>query len=199
MNKKNRLAAIDGSTPAMSKALPDLPMRETVLIRLLRMCFFGMGDFLSTEFRRIGLNENSFHILCLLVASEGGQASPSELSELVGTSRANITRILGALLDEGLATRRTEELDGRRHMIQITNIGRQTALDAVPRLIGPLERAFAGLDAGEQSQLDALLRKSIRSFDDNSQPFGLISHREPPSPVVAGKENGVRKAKRKTR
>jgi len=32
---------------------PDLPMRETVLIRLLRLCFSGMGDFFSPEFRRI--------------------------------------------------------------------------------------------------------------------------------------------------
>jgi MarR family transcriptional regulator, negative regulator of the multidrug operon emrRAB len=199
MNGENRLSAIDRSTPAMSQALPDLPAQETVLIRLLRLCFSGMGDFFSAEFRKIGLSENSFHVLCLLVANEGGQASPSELSELVGSSRANMTRILATLVEEGLATRQTEELDGRRHMIQITNVGRRATLDAVPRLVGPLQRAFSGLDAEEQSQLDALLRKCIRSFDDNVLSFGLMPRREHPNLVVAGKENRIRKAKRKTR
>jgi MarR family transcriptional regulator, negative regulator of the multidrug operon emrRAB len=199
MNGENRLSAIDRSTPAMSQALPDLPVQETVLIRLLRLCFSGMGDFFSAEFRKIGLSENSFHVLCLLVANKEGQASPSELSELVGTSRANMTRILGTLVDEGLVTRQTEELDGRRHTIQITNAGRRATLDAVPRLVGPLQRAFAGLDADERSQLDTLLRKCIRSFDGNALSFGLMPRREPPNLVLAGKENRIRKAKRKTR
>jgi MarR family transcriptional repressor of emrRAB len=200
MNGENKLSAMDRSTSAMSQAMPDLPMRETVLIRLLRLCFSGMGGFFSAEFRRIGLNENSFHVLCLLVASDEGQASPSELSELVGTSRANMTRILGTLVDEGLATRKIEELDGRRHMIQITHAGRRAALDVVPRLIGPLQRAFAGLDAGEHSQLDALLRKCIKSFDDNALPFGLIPRRELSNSIASGEGgNRLRKAKRKAR
>src|SRR5258708_12021251 len=37
MNGGSRLSAIDRSTPAMSRALPDLPMRETLLSRLLRL------------------------------------------------------------------------------------------------------------------------------------------------------------------
>jgi hypothetical protein len=45
MNGGSRLSAIDRSTPAMSRALPDLPMRETVLVRLLWLCLSGMGIF----------------------------------------------------------------------------------------------------------------------------------------------------------
>lgn len=183
----------------MSQALPTLPMRETVLIRLLRLCLSDMGEFFSAEFRKIGLSENSFHVLCLLVANEQGQASPSELSELVGTSRANMTRILALLVDEGFATRQTEELDGRRHMIQITNAGRRAALDAVPRLVGPLQRAFAGLDSDEQAQFNALLRKCIQSFADNSLPFGIVAGHDR-SKVVVGNDVAprVRRVKRKT-
>jgi MarR family transcriptional repressor of emrRAB len=198
MNGENRLSAIDRSTPAMSQALPDLPAQETMLIRLLRLCFSGMADFFSAEFRKIGLSENSFHVLCLLVANEEGKASPSELSDLVGTSRANMTRILATLVDEGLATRQIEELDGRRHMIQITNAGRRATLDAVPRLVGPLQRAFSSLDPDEQSQLDVLLRKCIRSFDDNLLPFGLVTSDEPSNLVVARNRTGrVGKGRRK--
>jgi MarR family transcriptional regulator, negative regulator of the multidrug operon emrRAB len=200
MNGENRLSAIDKSTPAMLQALPDLPMRETVLIRLLRLCFAGMGDFFAAEFRKIGLSENSFHVLCLLVANEDGQASPSDLSDLVGTSRANMTRILSTLVDEGLATRQIVELDGRRHMIQITAAGRRAAMEAVPRLVRPLQQAFSGLDAGELFQLDALLRKCVKSFNDNALPFGLLPRRESSNLRAAGEgEHRLRKAKRKAR
>src|SRR5882757_2733251 len=171
MNGENKLSAMDRSTSAMSQAMPDLPMRETVLIRLLRLCFSGMGGFFSAEFRRIGLNESSFHVLCLLVASDNGMASPSELSELVGTSRANMTRILDSLVEDGLATRAVEPRDARRFAIRITPAGRKRTTQAVPRLVEPLKGAFSGLSLDEFSTLDRLLRKAIASFDKNALPL----------------------------
>src|ERR1700722_9648390 len=103
-----RLASINRSTPAMAEALPDLPMPETVMIRLIRVGVVGLAQFFEPVFRSIGLNENSFHVLCLLMASDRGEASPSELSELVGTSRANMTRIIDELASENLVARAAE-------------------------------------------------------------------------------------------
>lgn len=172
MNGEMRLSAIDRSTPAMARALPDLPMRETVMVRVLRLCLSSVGDFFSAEFRKIGISEHAFHVLCLLVATDDGRASPSELSDLVGTSRANMTRILASIVDEGFATRRTEDLDGRRQTIEITEAGRKAALATVPQLVRPLNLAFSGLDASELATLDKLLRKCVKSFDNNALRYG---------------------------
>jgi len=155
----------------MQEALPDLPMVETVMVRLIRITGTGMGQFFEPVFRAMGLNENSFHVLCLLMAAKNGCASPSELSDLVGVSRANMTRILDALVSEGLVSRTIEERDARRHTIQIARAGRKVASDAVPRLAGPLTRAFSGLSKEEMSQLGILLRKVIKSFDQTALPF----------------------------
>lgn len=168
-----KLAAVKRSTPAMGAALPDLPMPQTVMVRLLRIAIAGMTEYFDPVLRRIGLSENMFHVLCLLVASENGQASPSELSELVGTSRANMTRILEQLEREGYASREIEARDGRRHLIQITDAGRQATRDAVPQMIEPLHRAFSDLTPDEFATLDRLLRKVTLSFDK-----GAISHQE---------------------
>jgi MarR family transcriptional repressor of emrRAB len=116
-------------------------------------------------FRAIGLTENSFHVLCLLMAADGGRAAPSELAELVGISRANMTRILESLESDGFVTRAIEARDARRHAIQITAAGREVTSSAVPRMSEPLQRAFSGLSAEEFVQLDNLLRKAIKSFD----------------------------------
>lgn len=165
------MAAVKRSTRPMAEALPDLPMPETVMVRLIRIAVVGLGQFFEPVFRAIGLNENSFHVLCLLLASDHGQASPSTLSELVGTSRANMTRILDALVNEGLATRAIEKMDNRRHVIKITAAGRRAATDAVPQLAAPLTQAFSGLSPEEFAQLDALLRKAIKSFDKSALPL----------------------------
>src|SRR6516164_8882130 len=92
-----RLAAIKSSTAPMARALPDLPMEQTVMVRLIRGVVAEMGQFFEPAFREIGLGENAFHVLCLLVAAEGGRLSPGDLSDLVGTSRANMTKIVETL------------------------------------------------------------------------------------------------------
>lgn len=167
-----RLSAVERSTPSMEKALPDLPMPETVMVRLIRISVVGLGHFFEPVFRDLGLTEYSFHVLCLLLASENGLASPSELSELVGTSRANMTRILDSLVAEGLAIRAVESRDARRFVIRITPKGRKMATQAVPKLIEPLKRAFSGLSPDEFLMLDKLLRKAIVSFDKGNLPLG---------------------------
>jgi len=165
-----KLAAVKRSTPPMASALPELPMAETVMVRLIRIAVAGMTDYFDPVLRNIGLSENTFHVLCLLVAAEGGRASPSELSELVGTSRANMTRILEQLEREGYAEREVETRDARRHVIHITAKGREAAEGAVPQMVEPLKRAFSDLTPTEFATLDKLLRKAILSLDKGGLP-----------------------------
>lgn len=160
-----RLASVDSSTPRMARALPDMPMDRTVLVRLIRISAFGMGNFYEPVFRALELSEHSFHVLCLLVASQSGTASPSELSEMVGTSRANMTHILDDLVEQGFVSRTTAERDARRYVIAITAAGRRKVRETVPQIVEPIERAFSGLSDAELAQLEGLLRKLIVSFD----------------------------------
>lgn len=167
----DRLLAVERSSPSMAEALPDLPMPETIMVRLIRICMVGLGQYFEPTFRAIGLSESAFHVLCLLMATSRGRAAPSELSDLVGTSRANMTRILEDLVSDGLASRSIEERDSRRHTIQITSAGIRAAKKAVPQLAAPLKQAFSALTAEEFVQFDALLRKAIMSFDKNTSSF----------------------------
>jgi len=172
MRGVEKLSAVDRSTPAMAEALPDLPMAETVMVRLLGICLVGLGRNMEPAFRTAGFTGNSFHVMCLLLASGNGRASPSELSDLLGTSRANVTKILDSLVADGYASRTAEERDGRRQIVRITAAGVRAANRAVPILAEPLRRAFSGLTPAEFKQLDALLRKSILSFDADPPLFG---------------------------
>lgn len=165
MKGSGRLRQIADSTPRMSRALPDLLMPGTVMVRLLRTTEFGLGNYFEPVFRALGLTENTFHVLCLLLASEHGRASPGELSEMVGTSRANMTRLLEELLQDGYIARSVDPRDARRHVISITPAGRAKALETAPQLHEPIERAFSDLDAQEFEMLERVLRKLIVSLD----------------------------------
>ncbi len=164
-----RLASVESTTPRMARALPEMPMDGTVLVRLIRISAFGMGNFFEPVFRELDLSEHSFHVLCLLVASENGTASPSELSEMVGTSRANMTHILEDLVEEGFVSRAIASRDARRHVIAITAAGRRKVRETVPQIVEPIHRAFSGLSKAEMALLDELLRKLIVSFDQGAR------------------------------
>lgn len=175
MNGLQRLSNVASSTPRMAKALPDMPMDGTVMVRLLRISGAGLGDFFEPVFRALDLSENSFHVLCLLVASETGSASPSELSDLVGTSRANMTRILDELQQDGWVERTVAPRDARRHVIAITAEGREKVRATVPQVAEPIERAFSDLSPEEFALLSKLLRKLILSLDKGAGEIRAVA------------------------
>ncbi|MCK9285381.1 MAG: MarR family transcriptional regulator [Rhodocyclaceae bacterium] len=160
-----KLASVKRSTPSMAAALPNLPMPQAVMVRLVRILASTMTAYYEPVFRRIGLTENIFHVLCLLLAADKGEASPGELTELVGTSKANMSRILEQLARDGLVSRTPESMDARRHVIKITAKGRKIATEAVPKMLEPLSKAFTGLTAEEFITLNTLIQKAILSLD----------------------------------
>lgn len=161
-----RLRSVERSTEPLAKALPELPKQQTILVRLVRIAAYGLGDFFTGVFSELGLTEHSYHALCVLVSSDKGHASPSELSELVGTSRPSMSRVLVDLESEGYVRREAGALDGRRSVIVLTKRGRDVVNKLTPSIADPVANAFADLDADEQAVLDKLLRKAIVSFDE---------------------------------
>jgi MarR family transcriptional repressor of emrRAB len=87
------------------------------------------------------------------------------LTELVGTSKANMSRILEQLTGDGLVSRTPESMDARRHVIRITAKGRKVAAEAVPKMMEPLSKAFVGLTPKECITLNKLMQKAILSLD----------------------------------
>lgn len=175
MKGSERLAQVAVSTPLMGRALPELSMPGTVMVRLLRITQFGLGNYFEPVFRTMGLTENTFHVLCLLVANESGSASPGELSEMVGTSRANMTRLLEELIEDGYVVRTIDPRDARRHVITITPEGRAKALDTAPQLREPIENAFSDLSDEEFALLERVLRKLIVSLDKSPRSLRMAA------------------------
>lgn len=136
---------------------------------MIRSALMGLRNFLDPVYRHMGLTDSSYHVLYFLLSSKNEVASPSKLSDLVGMSRANMTKVLESLVKDGLITREVESRDARRAVIRATPEGRKIALDATLKTIEPLQMAFSGLTPEEQEMLDILLRKLIGTLDKSAQ------------------------------
>lgn len=160
-----KLAAVKRSTPAMHSALPDLPLDETILVRLIKIFSTSVSDYFEPVFKQVGVTEYIFHVLSLLLSYKNNTCSPGELTELVGTSKANMTRILERMLNQGLITKIDVPEDGRRYQIKITDKGREIATSTVPNLMSSLSDAFSGLSKEELTSLISLIEKALLSLD----------------------------------
>ncbi|MDB5970062.1 MAG: MarR family transcriptional regulator [Hydrocarboniphaga sp.] len=164
MKGTDRVDAIDASTPRMVDNMPGVPVDIIALMRLMRAANQGLSNFLEPVMRPFGFTESSFHTLMLIFSSEQGTATPSQLCELVGQTRANMTHILAGLVSQSYVSRSTDGDDGRRRIIRITAEGRRLVRATLPTLAAPLSLALEGLKPADITQLDKLLRRFVASL-----------------------------------
>ena len=144
-------------------------------LRLVRAASQGISDFMDPLLRPLGFAESALHTLILLFASTEGRASPGELCDTVGQTRANMTRILQTLAKQKFISRTTDRSDGRRQLISITAEGRRLIHELVPRFFGPLKQALEGMSSEEMHLLSTLTRKLIESLDQGQRQLRVLA------------------------
>jgi DNA-binding MarR family transcriptional regulator len=113
-----------------------------------------------------GLKPSHSHVLTLLAEQE--TMSQQALLEELGVDPSMLVSVLNDLEDDGLATRRRDRADRRRHIVEISVRGRQ--------LVARLEESFeivetelmAALDDEEIATLTRILSR-IRDPGDNTE------------------------------
>lgn len=71
-------------------------------------------------------------VTALLVVAENPDCSQTEVGQALAIKRANMVPIVSRLMERGLVVRR--RIDGRSHALTLTDVGRQTAAEAVARI-----------------------------------------------------------------
>ncbi|WP_427018769.1 MarR family winged helix-turn-helix transcriptional regulator [Pseudarthrobacter sp. P1] len=104
-----------------------------------------------------GLNPR--HASTLVRLHHAGATSQQDLLDILSIDASALVAILNDLERDGLAERRRDPADRRRHIVEITTAGR-TAVEAVEGSIAAVEReAFAGFSPDELGALHALLSR----------------------------------------
>jgi DNA-binding MarR family transcriptional regulator len=97
----------------------------------------------------------------LLLHAGREERTPSQLTALLGTDTAGMTKLLDRLVDKGLLRRRPHPEDRRAVVIELTGPGR-ALLPRLPPIFGRVTgQLLAGFTAEEIDQLTAMLRRML--------------------------------------
>jgi DNA-binding MarR family transcriptional regulator len=95
----------------------------------------------------------------VLLNACGGEASPSQLMDAVGTDTAGMTKLLDRLEAKGLVGRRSNPGDRRSVLIEPTARGLALAPQLTPVFSEVARQAFEGFSDHEAAKLTFLLRR----------------------------------------
>jgi DNA-binding MarR family transcriptional regulator len=113
------------------------------------------GRQFAAAFKPVGLRQRH---LGTLLELRNGPLTQQSLADAVGVDAAQLVGLLNDLESEALVHRRRDPDDRRRHIVDISELGRER-LAAADRAMADIDaRLMAGLEPAEQAQFIALLR-----------------------------------------
>ncbi len=124
----------------VNAAMPNLHGREAwqALIRAHATLMRQLATDLVEE---VGLTLGDFDVLAQL-GQAGGELRISELAAQAYSSRSGMTRRIDRLVDEGLVTRCTSEIDGRGVVVALTAAGIERLAEAAPAHLRRVSELF---------------------------------------------------------
>jgi MarR family transcriptional repressor of emrRAB len=158
-NTEVQFEKLESNLRALSERLPDLPLTEILLSRLLQHTGREMGAKFEQQIRPFGLAEAEFRVLTTLFSQPDGVAHPSDLCARTSQSPANMSRICDALVSRDLMTRVLSEQDRRRMVLRITPQGEALVRQLLPTMFVPLRAVFADFPETEQQRLIEQLKR----------------------------------------
>lgn len=132
---------------------------QGILRRLKRADAAAFADSDFTE-------EDYYTLHALMVQPYPTEATPAQLADAVRVTRAAMTARLDRLAESGLVTREPDALDRRRVLVRPTAKGRATWDRYVHDGMRREQHVLRALSARDLVQLNALLRKVVRSLDE---------------------------------
>lgn len=101
----------------------------------------------------------------LMVQPHPTEATPSQLAEAVGVTKASMTGRLDRLERSGMITRETDSTNRRRVLVRPTRAGREAWGNYVHAGMRREQEILGALSKKELVQLNSLLRKAVRGLE----------------------------------
>jgi DNA-binding MarR family transcriptional regulator len=116
-----------------------------------------VGMRIQEALRAHGLKNNHAHVL--MVLADQGATGQQALIQTLGVDPSMLVAMLNDLENAGLAERRRDPADRRRHIVEISPRGTQLVTDVYASIASVEAQLFAPLDANE---IDVLHKMLIR-------------------------------------
>jgi len=137
-------------------------MSETKIIgRSLSCIFRHMRIFLDKNFEQYNLNDS--HMPILIITSEHEGIQQNEISKILNIHRANVTRAVKKLEEEGYIFRKIDEEDHRNYRLYLT----EKAKNRLPKIHSIfnewVEILFSDFSEEEENQFIDFLKRASQN------------------------------------
>jgi DNA-binding MarR family transcriptional regulator len=131
----------------------------------------GASKRVQEALRAHGLKNNQARLL--MVLADEGATSQQTLVQTLGVDPSVLVAILNDLESAGLAQRRRDPADRRRHIVEISPRGTRLVTDVYASIESVEAELFAALDAHEIDVLhQILIRINVTARDDSCDETG---------------------------
>ncbi|NUS40041.1 MAG: MarR family transcriptional regulator [Terrabacter sp.] len=110
--------------------------------------------------------EDYWTLHALLVQPYPEEATPAQLADACGVTRATMTARVDRLVQRGHVTREVDPVDRRRIIVRPTRSGRSLWQKGIAAGMAREQAAFSALSAKELVSLNALLRKVVLHLEE---------------------------------
>lgn len=93
--------------------------------------------------------------------------SVSEIAEMIGVDQPRASRLVNDSAERGLVTRRADEKDARRSVVELTEAGRTLLATANATRRTAVAEAVANFTAEETAQFAALLTRFVAAWTEH--------------------------------
>src|SRR3954468_19096202 len=146
------MASTPLTPPAVAGPPLELLQSTTYLLKRLGM---AVKDRSIDAFESTGVTGQ--HYAVMLVLEEGVRETQGTIADGLGYDRSVLVGLLDELEERGYVERKRDPADRRRHLVRMTDAGKQ-AVDTLRGVMDMLDREFlAPLDPNQRETLHALL------------------------------------------
>ena len=146
----------------MSERYPSLDPDAAEAHIALKVVGDAVAAAMRKDLARHGISEGRFLVLALLLEQEPRSLTHSDLADLSGVTKGNITGLVDGLERDGFVRREGDRTDRRVSIISLTSAGKQLIEDVLPGHFARVAAIMAGLSASDRKSLVELLMK-VRS------------------------------------
>jgi DNA-binding MarR family transcriptional regulator len=112
------------------------------------------------------------HLVALTLLRDHGEVTQQGLAELLQLDSTNVVGVLNELEERGLILRRRVPTDRRRHVVELTDAGRERLAAVEVELAAAEDEVLSALSLAQRGQLAELLRLATESFGGDCEVAG---------------------------
>ncbi|GGY16741.1 MarR family transcriptional regulator [Paludibacterium paludis] len=162
MNKSFQI--LEDAIERIDRRFPGVPRQEVLLTRLTLHLQQRLSCHLNEALKPWGINETVWMSLLGMYASEDGSLNPSDLSDMLDSSRTNATRVSDEMVRHGWVERIACPDDRRKIVLRLTKQGIAFIETLLPISRDAQKRLWEDYSSEEKLEMERLMRKLLTSI-----------------------------------